>query len=892
MRLVVSLAVVLSLDAQVNVLTWHNDNARTGQNLNETILTPATVDSSTFGKLFVIPVDGKVDAQPLYVPSVAVPNKGTHNVLYVVTEHDSAYAFDADDGTPLWHVSLLNSGESTSDDRSCGQVTPEIGITSTPVIDVRIGSHGVMYVVSMSKDASGSYHQRLHALDLITGGEQLGGPVEVQASYPGAGNFDGKQYKERAALLIANGIVYTSWASHCDIPPYTGWVIGYDESTLQRVTVMNLTPNGSEGSIWASGAGPAADASGTIYLMTANGTFDTTLDSSGMPSRGDFGNAFVKLTPSGTALSVTDYFTMSNTVSESAADEDLGSGGLILLPSLQDAQGNAHDLTVGAGKDGNMYVVDRNNMGHFRKDSNSIYQDLQGALGGVFSTPAWFNGSLYYASVGGRLMQFVFRNGVFVESPTSQSATTFPYPGATPSISASGNSNGIAWVAENSNPAVLHAYDAADLSKELYNSNQAANGRDHFGTGNKYIVPTVANGKVYVATTNGIGVFGLIAGFQFVPVTPCRMADTRSATGPFGGPALIGGTGRTYAVPASACNIPATAVAYSLNITAVPPGPLSYLSVWPAGQPQPFVSTLNSFDGRVVANAAIVPAGTQGAVSLYASDTTDVVIDINGYFAPSKTPGSLSFYSLTPCRIADTRSAAGQLGGPFISGGSARNFPIASSPCLGSNTAQAYALNITVVPHQPLEYLATWPSGQAQPFVSTLNSSDGSVVANAAIVPAGSNGAISVFATGDTDVIIDINGYFAPPGSPAARSLYTVSPCRVVDTRGGFSAPFGPPSLPLGGSRSFPIPTGACAGIPASVQAYSLNVTVVPNGPLSYLTAWPTGLPQPVVSTVNSPAGKVVANAAIVRAGTNGAITVFVTNPTDLILDINAYFAP
>ncbi len=885
MRLVVSLAIASSLGAQVNILTWHNDNARTGQNLRETILTPATVNPSTFGKLFVIPVDGKVDGQPLYVPSLAMPNTGTHNVLYAVTEHDSAYAFDADDGTPLWHVSLLKAGESTSDDRNCGQVTPEIGITSTPVIDPRIGPHGVMYTVSMSKDAAGNYHQRLHALDLTTGVEQLGGPVDVQASYPGAGNFDGKQYKERAGLLIANGIVYTSWASHCDIPPYTGWVIGYDESTLQRVTVMNLTPNGSDGSIWAAGAGPAADASGTIFLLTANGTFDTTLDASGMPSRGDFGNAFVKLTPSGAALSVTDYFTMSNTVSESAADEDLGSGGLILLPPLADAQGHPHDLTVGAGKDGNIYVVDRNNMGHFHTGSNPIYQELQGALTGVFSTPAWFNGSLYYASVGGRLMQFVFRNGAFIQSPTSQSATSFPYPGATPSISANGNSNAIAWVAENSNPDVLHAYDATDLSKELYNSNQAANGRDHFGAGNKYIVPTVVNGKVYVGTTNGIGVFGLTAGFQFVPVTPCRMADTRGATGPFGGPALNGGASRSFTVPASACNIPPTAAAYSLNITAVPRGPLSYLSVWPAGQTQPFVSTLNSFDGRIVANAAIVPAGTQGAVSLYASDATDVVIDINGYFAPPNTPSSLSFYSLTPCRIADTRKAAGQLGGPFLSGGVARSFPIASSPCLGSNTAQAYSLNITVVPHQPLEYLATWPSGQTQPFVSTLNSSDGSVVANAAIVPAGSNGAVSVYATADTDVIIDINGYFGPPGSPAARSLYTVAPCRVADTRGGAG-------IPANGTRNFPVQTSGCGGIPAAAQAYSLNATVVPSGPLEYLTLWAAGQTQPLVSTLNSFAGNVVANAAIVPAGAGGAVSVSATNPTDLILDINAYFAP
>ncbi len=372
---------------------------------------------------------------------------------------------------------------------------------------------------------------------------------------------------------------------------------------------------------------------------------------------------------------------------------------------------------------------------------------------------------------------------------------------------------------------------------------------------------------------------------QFTPVAPCRIMDTRMAPGALGGPILAAGTMRTVPVTQSTCNIPNTALAYSLNATVVPSGTLGYLSIWPAGQTQPVVSTLNSLDGRVVANAAIVPAGSNGAINLYASDATNVILDINGYFSPASTPNSLSFYSLPPCRIADTRNAGGPLGGPFMGGGSSRSFPITMSPCGAPNTSEAYSLNITVAPHRPLSYLTSWPSGQTQPLVSTLNSVDGSVVANAAIVPAGTSGAISIFVTDDTDVIIDINGYFAPPGSPAAQSLYTVTPCRVADTRGGAS-------LAGGGSRSFSIPTSPCSGIPNTAQAYSLNVTVVPNGALSYLTAWPTGQTQPVVSTLNSPAGKIVANAAIVPAGSNGAINVFVTNPTDLILDINAYFAP
>ncbi len=517
-----------SLFGQASVLTWHNDNARTGQNLQETILTPANVNAASFGKKFVISVDGKVDAQPIYVPAVQIPGQGSHNVLYVVTEHDSAYVFDADTGVQLWKVSLLGANETTSDSRGCGQVTPEIGITSTPAIDLQIGPHGTIYMVAMSKDSNGAYHHRLHALDLTTGGEQFSGPVEVQATASGTGSgssngtltFDAKQYKDRAGLLIVNGVVYTSWASHCDISPYTSWVIGYNATNLQRVSVLNLVPNGNLGAIWAAGSGPAADANGNIYVQTGNGTFDTTLTAGGFPNKNDYGNAMVKMSTSG-GLSVVDYFTMFNTASESGSDADLGSGGLMLLPPLTKAGGGSVSLAVGAGKDGHVYVVDQANMGKFHSAGDVIYQKMSTVVpGGVWSSPAWFNGKLYYGDVGGTLKAFTFSNGFFDTVPSSHSTNTFPYPGTTPSISASGTSNGIVWAAENAGTAVLHAYDASDLSHELYNSNQAANSRDHFGAGNKYIVPTIANGKVYAGTTNGVGVFGLSTTVTADSVTP------------------------------------------------------------------------------------------------------------------------------------------------------------------------------------------------------------------------------------------------------------------------------------------------------------------------------------------------------------------------------------
>jgi hypothetical protein len=503
----------------INVTTYHNDTARTGQNLTETILTPSNVNSSSFGKLFVITVDGKVDAQPLYLTQVSIPNQGTHNVLFVATEHGSVYGLDADSGKALWQVSMLAAGETTSDDHGCGQITPEIGVTSTPVIDPKAGPHGTIYVVAMSKDGSGGYHQRLHALDVTTGAEEFSGPQNIQASFPGNGDnssggkvvFDPAQYAERAGLLLQNGVVYTGWTSHCDARPYTGWIMGFDQSTLAQVSVLNVTPNGNEGSVWMSGAGLAADTSGNIFLLDANGTFDTTLDANGFPSQGDYGNAFLKISSANRQLTVADYFEMSNQGAENGSDEDLGSGGALVLPDLQDSSNQTRHLAIGAGKDANIYIVDRDAMGKFNPNTNNIYQEIQGALSGsVFSMPAYFNNTVYYGAVGDNIKAFAITKAQLGSTPTSQTSNAFGYPGATPSISANGTSNAILWAAENAGSAVLHAYDATNLGHELYNSNQASGGRDQFGAGNKFITPMITNGKVYVGTTNGVGVFGLL----------------------------------------------------------------------------------------------------------------------------------------------------------------------------------------------------------------------------------------------------------------------------------------------------------------------------------------------------------------------------------------------
>lgn len=518
-----STSATLSVNPPQDVTTFHNDNMRTGQYLGETFLTSKNVNVNTFGELGFLAVDGRVDAQPLFLADVSIAGQGTHNVLYVATEHDSVYAFDADTQALLWQASLMGAGETSSDDRGCPAVSPEVGITATPVIDRKSGPNGAIYLVTATEDSLDQYHQRVHALDVSTGAELFGGPTEIQAQYPGLGEnsngtyvvFDPAQYLERPALLLLNGIVYTSWASHCDNEPYTGWVIGYEESSLQQESVLNLTPNGSEGAIWMAGAGPAADEAGNVFLLDGNGAFDQTLDANGFPSQGDFGNAFVKLSTNG-SLVVADYFATFNTVEQSAADLDLGSGGALVLPDLDDDSGNVRHLAVGTGKDGNIYVVDRDNMGKFNSSINNIYQEVPrassapgGLLNGVTSTPAYFNSMVYFGADGDNLRSFTISGARLSSTPATISDNMFPYPGVTPSISANGNDGAILWAVENGSTAALHAYDANNLGTELYNSNEAGT-RDQFGAGNKFIVPTVAHGMVYVGAPNGVAVFGLL----------------------------------------------------------------------------------------------------------------------------------------------------------------------------------------------------------------------------------------------------------------------------------------------------------------------------------------------------------------------------------------------
>jgi chitodextrinase len=508
------------------------DTLRTGLNSNETVLTPANVNAAQFGKLFSYDLDGVADASTLYVANVNIPGKGYHNVAYDATEHDSVYAFDADglSATPLWKVSFINPGAGVTtvppdDTGECCDISPEIGITGTPVIDP---SSGTLYVVAKTKEVSGGstkYVHRLHALDITTGAEKFGGPVVIQATVPGNGAgasgghvaFDSLRENQRAALLLSDGIVYFAFAGHGDQPPYHGWVLGYYANTLQQAMVYNATPNGVGGGIWQSGDGLATDSSGDVYFVTGNGDFDA---NSGGTSYGD---SIVRISPGGAVL---DYFTPHDQASMQAGDLDLGSGGTLLLP---DQSGPHPHLAISAGKNGTIYLVDRDNMGRYNANNdNQIVQSVSNAFpGGTFITgnfkaPMYFNGSVYFSADKDTIKSYKVINGMLSTSPTSETSIVTGYPGATLSMSSNGANNGILWVVERHDfdpvgggggpkePGVLHAYDANDLTHELYNSNQAAGARDALDYAAKWSAALVANGKVFVATNSRLTVFSLL----------------------------------------------------------------------------------------------------------------------------------------------------------------------------------------------------------------------------------------------------------------------------------------------------------------------------------------------------------------------------------------------
>ncbi len=507
------------------ITTAQYDNARTGANLRETALTPKNVSTKHFGKIFTLNVDGDVYAQPLFLPHVSIPGKGEHDVLFVATEHNSVYAFDAagKPATPLWKVSFANSRRRISpvaaESVSCPFISPDVGITSTPVIDPQSGT---MYVLARTAEIDGggtrTFWQRLHALNVLTGEERFGGPVPIRASlknassgafglFQGSVEFGALRENPRAALTLANGAVYLTWGSSCDVGPYHGWIMAYDARTLRQTGVLNTSPEAAESGIWQSDTGPAVDSSGNIFVATGNGKFDA------RSGGHDYGDSLLKIATRKSSLNVADYFTPSEEAELNATDGDLGSGGPLIIPEQSGSQ--AHLVVVG-GKGAVIYVVNRDRMGKFVPGKNPHAVQTIKVGGGIMGAPAYWNGHLYYFPSSDVLKDFMVQGDRLSPEPVARGKYKIVDPGATPSISANGAENGIVWVLETKGwqsadrPAVLSAYDARNVANEIYDSEQNA-ARDRAGTARRFVSPVVANGRVYVATSGEVDVYGLLA---------------------------------------------------------------------------------------------------------------------------------------------------------------------------------------------------------------------------------------------------------------------------------------------------------------------------------------------------------------------------------------------
>ncbi len=503
--------------AQVNVLTQHNDNFRTGQNISETVLTPANVNTGSFGKLYSQTVDGAIYAQPLYMTGVNIPSQGVHNVVYVATENASVYAFDADsnqgaNSNPLWTASFADPGQGItavpSSDQGCGDIQPEIGITGTPVIDP---SSNTLYVVAHTKE-NGTYVQRLHALDVTTGAEKFGGPVQIQGAYAGQ-TFSALIANQRAGLLLQAGVVYIGWGSHCDFGPFTGWIMAYDARTLTQKHVWTVTTNYGDGGVWMGGTGLAGDGQGNIFFATGNGTFDAATWGC------QFGDSIVKMgtvtgrrrSASSSTFRVEDYFTPEDQDYLDANDYDLGSGGVVLLPPQP---GTSAQLLVMSGKEGTIFLANRANLGGYSPTSDNNLQTLHLAVGGIYGAPAYWNSRVYFWGVRDYLKAYSITAGMLSLAPVAMGSVAINYPTTTPSVSANGNASGIVWGIDASaystgGPSVLRAFEATSLGNELYDTNQNSS-RDNPGGAVQFTVPTIANGKVYVGTRSMLSVYGLL----------------------------------------------------------------------------------------------------------------------------------------------------------------------------------------------------------------------------------------------------------------------------------------------------------------------------------------------------------------------------------------------
>jgi hypothetical protein len=637
--------------SQVAVTTHHNDTSRTGQNLSETVLNTSNVNVNTFGKLFSRTVDGQIYAQPLYVPNLSVGGT-TRNVVYVATQNNSVYAFDADDpaaSSPLWQVNFGTPVPTTDVAPNCADITPQVGVTSTPVIDP---SSSTIYVVAKTKNTSdNSHHFSIHALDLMTGAEKFGGPTEITAQVPGTGSesvggtvtLDPLQQYNRPGLLLLNGVVYVAFGGACEMPPWHGWILGYGASTLKQVAVLNTTPNGSDGGIWGGGQGLLADSANNIYVMTGNGTFDAT-------TGGDYGDSVLKISTA-SGLSIVDYFTPTNQAALDQADLDLGSGGPMALPGT--------NLIVGSGKDGVVRVVDTTNLGQFSATTNNNVQNFQGTTGVVFmGAPIYWNspnhGPIIYIWSGNDFLKaYQLVNGTFQTTPVSQSTVSEAagYSNSVPlSLSANGNQagTGIVWGSgafsgnanETTVSGIFRAFDATDLTNELWDSKQNA-ARDDLGNYAKFSPPTIANGKVYLATfSNQLVVYGLVVADFSASAAPASVAVmagqsgtstiTVTATNGFNGPVTL----------TCSAGLPS-----GVTCSFVPP------SVIPGSAPATSTLTIATSATTPVGTSNVTVTGTSGSVS----HDTSVSLTVNLVRPPPDF--TIAASALSPASVAAGGSA-------------------------------------------------------------------------------------------------------------------------------------------------------------------------------------------------------------------------------------------
>ncbi len=666
----------LSMMAQVNVTTWRNDIGRTGQNLNETILNPTNVNPTQFGLLFTQPVDGFVYAQPLYMPNVTIASQ-SHNVVFVATENDSVYAFDADNngGTnanPLWFASMLSTahgaavGATTVSSSVVGtDIVPQVGITGTPVIDPTTGT---LYVVSATEEGA-NFYLRLHALDITSGAEKFNGPMVITATVPGTGNgssggsltFDPEWENQRPGLLLLNGVVYVAFASHGDNGPWHGWIFGYNAATLQQTGVFCASPNGVGSGIWMGGAGLAADVVdpvnhpyGRMFVPTGNGDFTAAKP---FTSAMDFGDTIINLDLTNGVPTAQDSFTPYDQANLDAEDGDQGSGGLLIVPTQ--TTGNYPHLLVQTGKTGTLYNLNRDNLGGYNASGDVVLQNLPYTIGdnGAWTMPAYWNGNVYYWGTNDTLKEFSIVNGL-LKGPTAKSSETYGYPGANPVISANGTTEGIVWTIESdaytsNGPAVLQAHNAASPATTLYSSATNA-ARDNPGPAVKFTAPTVVNGKVYVGTQTQVGVYGLI-GAQPLTATPVLTPGTESFSGSLSvvitdataGSTIYYTTDGSTPTAASAVYTNPVAVSSTATIQAIASAP---------GYDQSAVGTATYTDASQVATPVISP-GSGIVTAAFSATITDATTGSTIYYTTDgSTPTTASTQYTAPVSVTATET--------------------------------------------------------------------------------------------------------------------------------------------------------------------------------------------------------------------------------------------